>query len=194
MDERSRAHVHVARLSDSPETRFAVIYTIGHSTHTTEAFLALLEAHRIEHLADVRSFPSSRRHPHFNKEALDAQLSRAGISYRHFPELGGFRRPLPDSVNTGLRHPAFRGYADYMQTEAFSQGIVALLAFAAGRQTTVMCAEAVWWQCHRRLLADALIVRHVPVRHILPSGALKPHELSEFAARAEVGVIYPGLL
>ena len=195
MDERKRAHVHVARLPVSPDqTRFPVIFTIGHSTHTTEAFLGLLAAHRIEQLADVRAFPRSRRHPHFKKEALDAQLSRAGVSYRHFPELGGFRKPLPDSVNTGLRQPASRGYADYMQTEDFSRAIDALLAFAAGKQTTVMCAEAVWWQCHRRLLADALIVRDVPVRHISASGDLKLHELSEFATRAGAGVIYPGLL
>jgi uncharacterized protein (DUF488 family) len=170
------------------------MFTIGHSTHTTDAFLALLAAHRIEQLADVRSFPRSGRHPHFGKEALDAQLSRAGIRYRHFPELGGFRKPLADSVNTGLRQPAFRGYADYMQTEIFSQAVDGLLAFAAEKQTTVMCAEALWWQCHRRLLADALIVCDVPVRHILPSGDLKLHELSEFAQRAGAGVIYPGLL
>ena len=171
-----------------------MIFTIGQSTHTTETFLALPAVHRIEQLADVRSFPRSRRHPHFSREALDALLSRTGIRYRHFPELGGFRKHVSDSVNTGLRKPAFRGYADYMQTAVFSQAVDGLMAFAAGKQTTVMCAEALWWQCHRRLLADALIVRDLPVRHILPSGDLKLHELSEFARRAGAGVIYPGLL
>ena len=114
--------------------------------------------------------------------------------YRHFPELGGHRRPRPDSINTAWRVEAFRGYADYMETPAFRSAVDALLAFAAGARTAVMCAEAVWWQCHRRLLADSLLVRGVPVLHILSTAAPKPHELSEFARESDSGVIYPGLL
>ena len=170
------------------------IYTIGHSVHPIETFISLLHTHGIAQLADVRTIPKSKRHPHFVREALDASLGRAGITYRHFAELGGLRKPRADSINTGWRHPSFRGYADYMQTPAFRAGVDALLAFAAAGPTVVMCAESVWWQCHRRLLADALIVRGVPVRHILSTADPKPHELSEFAREDAGGVIYPGLL
>jgi uncharacterized protein (DUF488 family) len=171
-----------------------VIYTIGHSVHTAEAFVRLLTAHGIRQLADIRTVPASRRHPHFNKAALDAYLAQHGITYRHFAALGGLRKPRPDSVNTGWRHEGFRGYADYMQTRDFREGVCLLEDFSRVAPTTVMCAEAVWWQCHRRLLADALSVRGVSVRHILSLAALKPHELSEFAREQQGEVIYPGLL
>jgi uncharacterized protein (DUF488 family) len=171
-----------------------VIHTIGHSTHPIEKFIELMQAHRIEQLADVRTVPRSRRHPHFEKDALDAALALSGITYRHFPALGGLRKPRPDSINTAWRHPAFRGYADYMQTADFQAGLDALQALATAASTVVMCAEAVWWQCHRRLLADALLVRGVPVRHILSLATPKPHELSEFARERDGRVIYPGLL
>ena len=171
-----------------------VIYTVGHSVHTADAFLELLTTHGIRQLADVRTFPASRRHPQFNKDRLDAFLAQHDITYRHFPALGGRRKPRPDSTNTGWRHESFRGYADYMQTPAFREAVAVLEVFASAAPTAIMCAEAVWWQCHRRLLADALLVRGVPVRHILSSAAPKPHELSEFA-RAQAGeVTYPGLL
>jgi uncharacterized protein (DUF488 family) len=171
-----------------------VIHTIGHSTHTADAFLALLQAHGIRQLADIRSLPRSKRHPHFSKDALDSFLAAAGIRYRHFPALGGLRKPRPDSINTAWRHPSFRGYADHMQTEGFRIAVGALQAFALGDPTAVMCAEALWWQCHRRLLADALLVRSVSVRHIVSLAVPKPHELSEFGREDESGVIYPGLL
>jgi uncharacterized protein (DUF488 family) len=170
------------------------IFTIGHSTHSADAFLALLRAHGIRRLADVRTMPHSRRHPHFGQPALEAFLATHGITYRHFPALGGLRKPTADSVNTGWRHPAFRGYADHMQTEAFRRGVEALEAFAADAPTALMCAESVWWQCHRRLLADALLVRGAQVRHILSAAQPKPHELSEFARGGDLGVTYPGLL
>ena len=170
------------------------IYTIGHSTHPVEQFLALLNAHGIRRLADVRTVPRSRRHPHFNREVLDAFLHEHGIAYRHFAALGGLRKPRADSVNTGWRHPGFRGYADHMQTAEFRQGIEELVTFAGGQPTSVMCAEAVWWQCHRQLLADALLVRGVPVCHILPMREAKPHHLSEFARVDHGTVTYPGLL
>ena len=112
---------------------------------------------------------------------MEEWLGRSGIGYRHFPALGGLRRPRPDSINTAIRHPSFRGYADHMQTPEFDEGVAALEAFAAERTTTVMCAEALWWQCHRRLLADALFVRNVKVQHIMSSAPAKPHELSAFA-------------
>lgn len=170
------------------------IHTIGHSTHPAETFRALLEAHGIRQLADIRTVPRSRRHPQFSKEALDEFLASAGILYRHFPSLGGLRKPRPDSINTAWRHPGFRGYADYMQTSEFRNAVDALEHFAADGPTAVMCAEAVWWRCHRRLLADTLLVRGVGVRHILSVAEPKPHELSEFARREGGGVIYPGLL
>ena len=171
-----------------------MIYTIGHSTLTADAFADLLAAHQIRQLGDIRTIPKSRRHPHFAGEALDAFLARHGIVYRHFPELGGLRKPRTDSINTAWQNDSFRGYADYMQTEAFEHGVAELLTFAQKGRTAVMCAEAVWWQCHRRLLSDALIVRGVPVLHILSAADPKPHELSGFARPQAGKVIYPGLL
>lgn len=154
----------------------------------------MLRAHRVQQLADIRTVPQSRRHPHFGKEALSAFLEGAGVAYRHFPGLGGLRKPLRNSVNTAWQHEGFRGYADYMQTPAFAEAVEALERFATVGTTVVMCAEAVWWQCHRRLLADTLLVRGVEVRHILTAAAAKPHELSEFARPEGRGVTYPGLL
>jgi uncharacterized protein (DUF488 family) len=171
-----------------------VIYTIGHSTHTAEAFLALLAAHSIAAVADIRTIPRSRRHPHFSREAMAEWLAATGVEYRHFPALGGLRRPKPDSINTAVRHASFRGYADHMQTPEFQEGVDALEAFAAERVTTVMCAEALWWQCHRRFLADALFVRDVKVQHIMSSAAANPHELSAFAQVNGTRVTYPGLV
>jgi uncharacterized protein (DUF488 family) len=171
-----------------------VIFTIGHSTRSTDEFAGLLVAHGIRQVADVRTVPRSRRHPHFGGDALANFLAERGITYRHFPALGGLRRPRPDSINTAWQHPGFRGYADHMQTVEFRQGLTALSQFASSCPTTVLCAEAVWWQCHRRLLADALIVRGIPVLHILSKAEPKPHELSEFAREEGGGVIYPGLL
>ncbi len=171
-----------------------VIYTIGHSTRSADEFLALLQAHGVTQLADVRSFPMSRRHPQFNKDALAPFLASHGIVYRHMPALGGRRRPLPDSSNSGWKHASFRGYADYMGTEPFELAVDELERFAASGQTSVMCAEAVWWRCHRRLLADALLARGIPVLHIVSTAAPKPHELSEFARVSGRHVTYPALL
>jgi uncharacterized protein (DUF488 family) len=170
-----------------------VIWTIGHSTRPADEFLALLQAHGIEQIADIRTVPKSGRHPQFNKEALDALLAAHGRGYRHFPSLGGLRKPRRDSTNTAWRHPSFRGYADHMQTPVFQEGAAALLEFAT-RPTAVMCAEAVWWQCHRQLLSDALVARGVTVRHILGLDPPKPHRLSEFARVVDGTVQYPGLL
>jgi uncharacterized protein (DUF488 family) len=171
-----------------------VIYTIGHSTRTAAAFVELLRIHQVGGVADVRTIPRSRRHPHFEREALSRILTAEGIEYRHIPELGGLRKPRPDSANTAWRHPSFRGYADYMGSEAFADGIERLLEFARERPTAIMCAEAVWWQCHRRLLADALVVRGIPVSHILSGSPPEPHALSEFARVQGGSLTYPGLL
>jgi uncharacterized protein (DUF488 family) len=170
------------------------IYTIGHSTHRADAFLALLTAHGIAAVADIRTIPQSRRHPHFGKDALQGWLGASGIEYTHFPALGGWRRPRKDSINTAVRHASFRGYADHMQSAEFEAGVLALEAFATRRVTTVMCAEALWWQCHRRFLADALFVRNVKVQHIMSSSAANPHELSAFARVQGQRVTYPGLV
>jgi uncharacterized protein (DUF488 family) len=170
------------------------LFTIGHSTHPADVFGGLLERHGITRLADVRTVPKSARNPQFNGTALEASLRARGITYRHFPALGGLRKPRRDSTNTAWRHPSFRGYADHMQTPAFQEALDSLLEFAQGHPTVVMCAEAVWWQCHRQLIADALLARGVPVRHILPTGVAKPHRLSEFAKVDHGRVTYPGLV
>jgi uncharacterized protein (DUF488 family) len=171
-----------------------MIYTVGHSTRTADAFLALLRAHGIQLVADVRTVPRSRRHPQFTREALEDFLHVHGIDYEHYAALGGLRKPRRDSVNTGWRHPAFRGYADHMESEQFQRALEQLARAAAARTTAVMCAEAVWWQCHRKLLADALLVAGVPVRHIMSETEAKPHELSEFARASDGRVTYPGFL
>ncbi|MBA2302265.1 MAG: DUF488 domain-containing protein [Acidobacteria bacterium] len=170
------------------------IYTVGHSTLAAEAFVKLLQGHAVRQLADVRLIPKSGRYPHFAREALAHLLASRGITYRHFEDLGGRRKPRPDSVNTAWRVEAFRGYADYMRTDPFRRASEGLLTFAEGNRTAIMCAEAVWWQCHRRLLSDSLMVRGIPVLHILSSAAPKAHELSEFAREIEGEVVYPGLL
>lgn len=170
-----------------------MIYTIGHSTHSADAFLALLRTHSVTQLADVRTMPMSRRHPHFNRDSLEKFLAASGIQYRHFGGLGGLRKPKRDSTNTAWKHPSFRGYADYMETEAFERAFRELVAFASEGPTAVMCAEAVWWRCHRQLLADALLVQGVPVWHIVGADA-KPHEMSAFARILDGKVIYPALL
>lgn len=171
-----------------------MILTIGHSTRTAEEFVALLHAHHVTQIADVRTVPQSRRHPQFNRDTLARNLEAHGIGYRHFPPLGGLRKPRADSINTAWQHPGFRGYADHMQTSDFERGLIELLQFASLGLTSVLCAEAVWWQCHRRLLSDALVARGTPVRHILSLAAPKPHELSEFAKVQDGAVTYPGLL
>ena len=172
------------------------IYTIGHSTRSIDDFIALLRVHEITQLADVRTIPKSRRHPHFAREALERSLPAAGVEYRHFASLGGLRKPRPDSRNTAWRHEGFRGYADYMETPEFASALDELSSWAgrAGTRTAVMCAEAMWWQCHRRLLADALLARGLDVRHIMSTAAARPHELTAFARLESAHVSYPGLL
>jgi len=157
----------------------ATIWTIGHSTRPIEDFLALLAAYRIETVADVRSFPGSRKYPHYGQQALAATLAANGIGYAWLPALGGRRRAAPDSPNTAWRNAAFRGYADYMARAAFEKGMTQLLDLANGSRTTLMCAEAVWWRCHRSLIADALCVRGIEVVHILDATHSSPHPMTQ---------------
>lgn len=143
------------------------VWTIGHSTRTIDEFLAIVRAHGISAVADVRRFPGSKRHPHFAADALAERLPAEGIRYLRLPALGGRRAPQRDSRNTGWKHAAFRAYADYIGTPEFAEGLRALTDAAAGAQVAFMCAEAVWWRCHRRIIADVLTARGWEVRHIL---------------------------
>ena len=169
------------------------IWTIGHSTHQIEIFIGLLERNGIKLVADVRMFPGSRRHPQFNKEALAKSLIEHGIAYEHFPELGGRRKPRPDSPNLAWRNEAFRGYADYMETEPFLQGIERLLDLAnkAG-PAAIMCAEALWWRCHRALVSDFLKARGVEVCHIMASGQVELHPFTSAARVVDGKLSYRG--
>jgi uncharacterized protein (DUF488 family) len=169
------------------------VYTIGHSTRSFDDFVALLDAHGIRRLGDVRTVPRSRRHPHFSLSSLERSLPAAGVGYRHFPALGGLRHPRRDSPNQAWRTEGFRGYADHMLSAEFSEGVAALLEYAT-EPTAVMCAEALWWQCHRQLLADALVVRGVDVRHIMSAASAPTHTLTEFARPEGVRILYPNLL
>lgn len=147
----------------------STIWTIGHSTRPIDAFLELLAHYRLEAVADVRRFPGSRRHPQYAEMALSAVLTEQGVAYRWLPALGGRRRPLPDSPNTGWRDASFRGYADHIASTEFSLGMEELVEFSSRLRTTLMCAEAMWWRCHRALIADVLRVRGIEVVHILDS-------------------------
>ena len=155
------------------------VWTIGHSTHTLEEFIAMLQAFQIELVADVRSFPGSRRYPHFNKEALQISLSKNNINYVHLADLGGRRKVNPNSINTGWRHPAFRGYADYMETESFKTGINELQQLANEQKTAYMCSEAVWWRCHRALVSDYLKLNGLKVTHIMGLAKSEEHRYTQ---------------
>jgi len=152
-----------------------IIYTIGHSTHTLEEFVAMLKSFNIELLADIRSFPGSRKFPHFNKENLPASLAENNIEYIHLRNLGGRRKVNPESCNTGWRVAAFRGYADYMETENFEKAIKELEQIASAKRVAYMCAEAVWWRCHRSLVSDYLKNEGWTVLHIMGVGKSTEH-------------------
>jgi len=171
----------------------AQIWTIGHSTRKIDIFISLLEANEIKLVVDVRKLPGSKRYPQFNKDALAASLNECGIAYEHFPKLGGRRKTKPDSRNTAWRNAAFRGYADYMETEEFRNAAEQLVDLATGRvrptgglanqvgPAAIMCAEAVWWRCHRALIADYLKARGVEVTHIVDSSKTEPHSFTSAA-------------
>ena len=176
--------------SDQPGEALEIA-TIGHSTHSLDRFLELLALHGVEALADVRRFPGSRRMPHFSAESLAQELPRHGIRYLPMKALGGRRDAHPGSPNTGWRVAGFRGYADYMETPEFAAGLAQLEAEADAQRTAVMCAEGLWWRCHRRLIADALLVRGRQVIHIGPDGRTSPHELTPFAVVEDGRLTYP---
>jgi len=167
------------------------LWTIGHSNRTLEQFLEILTGQQIELLADVRRFPGSRRQPHFNSENLPKSLTAASIDYTHFPELGGRRKALPNSPNTVWRNEAFRGYADFMMTPEFRTGIDRLLKIAQAKRTAIMCAEALWWQCHRSLIADYLKASGHTIMHIMGSGKIEEHPFTS-AARIVKGKLTYG--
>ena len=154
------------------------LWTVGHSTRPIVDLLAVLEAYRIEIVADVRRFPGSRSQPQYRQPALESALQGAGIGYTWLPDLGGRRRPGPGAPKTTWRHPAFRGYADYMAGEAFATGLSQLLTLAWGLRTVIMCAEVLWWRCHRRMIADALVSLDVEVVHIQNAETAQPHRLA----------------
>jgi len=158
------------------------IWTIGHSTRTIEEFIGALQANRIKLVADARLLPGSKRHPQFNKEELARSLREDGIGYEHFPELGGRRKARKDSRHTAWRNESFRGYADYMETAEFANGIARLQQMAdRDGATAIMCAEAVWWRCHRSLIADYLKAQGVDVIHILDANKIDPHPFTSAA-------------
>jgi uncharacterized protein (DUF488 family) len=177
------------RVPQAPEA--GTIFTVGHSTHPLEEFLELLGAHRIEALADVRSFPSSRRWPHFNQPALRESMARAGVEYHWIKELGGRRHDVrPDSPHVAWEHPAFRSYADYADGAEFQKGLEQLTAIAGRVRTAYMCSEGLWWRCHRRLISDRLLLNGWRVMHIAPNGKLSEHALPDFARVVDGRLIY----
>ncbi len=157
------------------------MFTIGHSTRSFEEFTALLLENNVQLLADVRRFPGSRKYPHFGKDALAQDLPLKGISYQHFPELGGRRQPVKNSINTAWRNTAFRGYADYMQTDEFTEAIQKLITTADESKTAIMCSEAVWWRCHRSLISDYLKASGTEVYHIMAPGKVQLHPYTSAA-------------
>ncbi len=167
------------------------LFTIGHSNRSIDEFLALLEVHGIKQLVDVRTAAGSRRNPQFMKDELARALAERGIDYIHIPELGGFRRPLPDSINSAWRNDSFRGYADYMRTPEFETALERLLELAERQPTAVMCAEAVPWRCHRSLIADAVVARGLTVCHIASLKRCNPHTLTSFARVENMRATYP---
>jgi uncharacterized protein (DUF488 family) len=167
------------------------IFTVGHSSHPLEGIVELLRAHGIVQVADVRRWPRSRRHPHYDDDALAVELAPRGIAYAHLPELGGHRDPVSGSRNDGWEIEAFRGYADHVLSGEFARGLVRLEALATARRMAIMCAEAMWQKCHRRLLADALAVRGWDVLHVGPDAKLETHVVTDFAVVEDGVPRYP---
>lgn len=170
------------------------VLTIGHSTRTWKAFLELLQVYGIKRIIDVRSIPRSRHNPQFNRETLSAKLRSARIGYVHFRKLGGLRHARRDSPNMAWRNVSFRGFADYMQTPEFEVGLQRLIKLAKQKKTALMCAEAVPWRCHRSLIADALIVRHIQVVDIIGGKRSQVRLLTSFARVRGNRITYPSVM
>ena len=166
------------------------IYTIGHSTHTLEEFTEMLQSFEIQHLADVRGLPGSNKYPQFNKENLEVALSEIGITYTHLPLLGGRRKVHKDSKNTRWHNESFRAYADYMETDDFEKGIAQLIAIAKKETTVYMCAEALWWRCHRSMISDYLKAKGWEVEHIMAIDKEEPHSYTAPARIIGDKVVY----
>jgi uncharacterized protein (DUF488 family) len=167
------------------------IFTLGHSTLPIEEFVALLKTYNIECLIDIRTIPRSRHNPQFNDTSLAELLPAEHIGYQHMKALGGLRHAHKNSPNSGWRNKSFRGYADYMQTSEFRQALAALIEISRKRRTAIMCAEAVPWRCHRSLVADALIIRNIPVVEILSESSFRMHKLTPFAKVEGTSITYP---
>ncbi len=167
------------------------IFTIGHSIHTLEKFISLLHSYKITSLAEVRSLPGSNRYPHFNKESLEKSLEEEGIKYYHISKLGGLRKTNPNSINLAWNNKSFRGYADYMQTKDFTEGLEELLSIAKNTKATIMCSEAVPWRCHRSLIGDVLLIRKIVVQDIFSGTIVKPHLLTLWAKVDGFHITYP---
>lgn len=168
-----------------------LLYTVGHSTHPISTFISLVARYEIVLLADVRSYPSSRRWPQFNHDELKASVEEAGVCYEWLKVLGGRRHSSRhDSPHSAWQHAAFRSYADYADTDDFARGIAQLGEFAENRRTAIMCSEGLWWRCHRRIIADQMAVHGWQVWHIMPDGKLAPHSLPDFARVDDVRIIY----
>jgi uncharacterized protein (DUF488 family) len=167
------------------------IFTIGHSTRSFEELVAILRAHGVERLIDVRTVPRSRHNPQFNRDVLNKALHNRRLGYRHMKDLGGLRRARADSANAGWRNASFRGYADYMQTATFEKALARLIELAKQKPTAIMCAEAVPWRCHRSLIADALTARGYEVRNIMSLTSAKPHKLNPIATVRGQQITYP---
>lgn len=168
-----------------------VVLTVGHSTRPLAEFIALLQAHSVARVIDVRTVPRSRHNPQFDRDRLPAALGDAGIGYEHVAGLGGFRRTHPDSLNTGWRNKSFRGYADYMQTDEFAKHLTDLIEGARRERVVLMCAEAVPWRCHRSLIADALVVHRLRVEEIISGTRCQIHMLTPFARVSGTAITYP---
>jgi uncharacterized protein (DUF488 family) len=167
------------------------IFTVGHSTHPLPEFIALVQRYGIERIADIRTVPRSRHNPQFNADTLGPALAEAGIAYEPLKALGGLRHASKDSPNLGWRNESFRGFADYMQTAAFDDGLAKLIGEARTAPTAIMCAEAVPWRCHRSLVADALLVRGIPAVEILSATSWRLHALTPFAHVEGPRITYP---
>ncbi len=170
-----------------------LLLTVGHSTRSQPDFVALLKAHGVKRLVDVRSIPRSRHNPQFSRGQLGPALRRAGISYIHMKALGGLRHPRSDSVNTAWRNASFRGFADYMQTREFTHNLRRLMKLARSKQTAIMCAEAVPWRCHRSLIADALLARGCAVEEISSMTKRRPHRLTPWICVSGTRITYPSV-
>ena len=175
-----------------PETKESLpVFTIGHSTRSLEEFVNILEKCNVRKIVDIRTVPRSRHNPQFNRETLPANLAISGIGYVHVPGLGGLRHTRVDSLNRGWRNASFRGFADYMQTQEFEDNLTTLIQLSEEEQIAIMCAESLPWRCHRSLIADALLVRGIEVKHIMNAAKSREHTLTPWIKVVGTDITYP---